>query len=394
MIAYVSQAFPIATETFTYDEVRALVREGCDVRVHALRRGAPLGWDVSDIAVAVLPQSPLSLAVATLRAAVAHPTRFVRALGWALEAGVGARGASLRVRLANLAALPRGTALAASPGVSLFHAQFANEAATAAMIAAHLTGAPFSFRSHTSPTPRLLATKLRRAVLVLAISDHDRDVLLQSYPEARVEVARLGVAVPDERPSRDAQLIVSVGSLIEKKGHHNLVAACCLLADRGVPFRCEILGEGWMRDRLAAQIVDEGLADRVVLRGHVDRAETLDLLGRAAVATLAPVPSPTEGEDGIPVALIEALARGAAVVSTRISGIPELVVDGRTGLLVAPNDVLALADALERVLRDPALARRLGDAGRAHVAAEYDPEQCFGRAARLLGEAARDRVGQ
>jgi colanic acid/amylovoran biosynthesis glycosyltransferase len=392
MIAYVTQAFPVATETFTYDEVRGLLSHGRDVRVHALRRAGPLDWDVSEIPFVILPQSPVPLAVATVRAAVAHPARFLRSLAWALQAGVGARGASLRGRLANLAALPRGAALAAASDASLFHAQFANEAATAAMIAAHLTGARFSFRSHTSPSPRLLATKLHRAALVLAISEHDRGVLLQSEPRARVEVSRLGVAVPTDQPLRERQLIVSVGSLIEKKGHHNLVAACRVLAERGVPFRCEILGEGWMRNRLAAQIADAGLGDRVVLRGHLDRAETLDLLARATVATLAPVPSSTEGDDGIPVALIEALARGTAVVSSRISGIPELVVDGRTGLLVQPNDVSALADAMERLLGDPALARRLGDAGRVHVASEYDPEQCFGRAARLLGDAAGDRV--
>jgi colanic acid/amylovoran biosynthesis glycosyltransferase len=390
MIAYVSQAFPVATETFTYDEVRALVRSGRNMRVHTLRPGSPLDWDVSEIPIVILPQSPLSLAAVTARAAIVHPARFLGALAWVLQAAVGARGSSLRARLANLAALPRGAALAASPGISLFHAQFANEAATAAMIAAHLTGARFSFRSHTSPGPRLLATKLRRAVLVLAISEHDRAILLRSEPRARVVVSRLGVAVPRDQPPREPHLIVSVGSLIEKKGHHNLVAACHMLAKRGVPFRCEILGEGWMRERLAAQITDAGLADRVVLRGHLGRPETLDLLARATVATLAPVASPTEGEDGIPVALIEALARGTAVVSSRISGIPELVVDCQTGLLVPPNDVSALADALERILRDPGLAHQLGEAGRARVSAEYDPEQCFGQAAQLLSEAAGD----
>lgn len=385
MIAYVSQAFPVGTETFTYDEVHALRGNGLDVRVYSLTVGAELNWDVSEIPVVTLPQSFATLAAASARAAIAHPLRFARGLAWALAAAW--RGSS-RQRFANLAALPRGAFLARSSGASLFHAQFANEAATAAMIAAHLSGARFSFRSHTSPSPRLLTTKLRRASLVLAISEYDRSALLQREPRARVEIARLGVAIPEGESEREPGLIVSVGSLIEKKGHQNLVAACAELAANDVAFRCEILGGGWMRERLEAQIEEADIGDRVVLRGHVRHPETLDLLARASVATLAPVTSAIEGEDGIPVALIEALARGTAVVSTRISGIPELVIDGETGLVVPPNDVAALADALRSVLDDPVLARRLGDAGRARVAAEYDPGECFGRAADLLADAA------
>ncbi len=364
MIAFVSQRFPVGTETFTYDEVEGLRRNGLDVTVFSLRPGEPLGWPVG--AVRVLP-SPAVCLGAVAYWLLRRPLRVVRALAW------------LRPSLASLAALPRGAWLARVPDVELYHAQFAFEAATAALIAAHLSRRPFSFRSHTGPRAPALRSKLRHAAIVLSISDYDRGLLLDVEPKAHVEVARLGVRIPPPPSAADPGLVVAVGSLIEKKGHAVLLSAVALLAERGVDVRCEIVGEGPERAAL------ERLAGpRATLRGQLGREETQALLARAEVCVLASVHSAREGEDGIPVSLMEALAFGKPVVASGLSGIPELVRDGETGLLVPPGDVAALADALERLLRDPELRRRLGEAGRSLVAELYAEDARAARAAELL----------
>jgi glycosyltransferase involved in cell wall biosynthesis len=387
VIAYLSQAFPKGTETFTYDEVRALADRGLAVRVYSFRAGDELGWPLDGIDVRTISLARSLAALA--RAAVRHPLRLLQAAGWVV-AGRFLRPPTRRERLATLAALPRGALLALEPGIDLYHAQFANETATAALVAAHLTGRPFSFRSHTAPNPQLLERKLARAAVVLAISEDDRRRLLERAPEGRIELARLGVEAPeDPGPNDRPPLIAAVGSLIEKKGHHVLVEACALLAARGVVFTCEIAGKGPLRGELQRRIEAAGLADRVVLRGHLPRPETLALLGRARIAALASVPSAAEGEDGIPIALVEALARATPAVATALAGIPELVVDGETGLLVEPGDAEGLADALQRLLGDRQLARTLGAAGRQKVVLEYDPDACFGCAAELLRGAMR-----
>jgi glycosyltransferase involved in cell wall biosynthesis len=389
VIAYVSQRFPAATETFTYDEVRALGQAGLDVRVFSFRPAlAGPSWSTDDVELTVLPGRPGPYLRALGRWALRRPRRLLRAASWVVF-GPFVRRPTWRERLAALAALPRGAVLAGIADAQLFHAQFANEAATAALVAGHLSGRPFSFRSHTAPNPQLLRTKLERAAVVLSISDYDARLLRATAPDARVEVARLGVAVPASEYERDPGLVVSVGSLIEKKGHHVLVDACAILARDGVRFRCEIVGEGWKHAELARRVAAASLEGRVVLRGALPRDETLALLGRANVAVLASVPSSSEGEDGIPVALMEAMALATPAVGTALSGIPELIRDGATGLVVPPGDAPALAAALRALLEDPALTRRLGEAGRETIRAEYDPKRVFARAAEILAAAAR-----
>ena len=244
MIAYLSQRFPAATETFTYDEVVALATAGLPVEVVSFRPGEPLGWSLDGVAVETLPS-------------LGSP-RYVRALGWwlvrrpqrvllatALVLGAQAcRGVGRRERVARLAALPRGAELARRPGVTLYHAQFAESAATAALVASLLSDRPFSFRSHTAPRPDLLRAKLARAAVVLSISEHDRARLLAVETGARVELARLGVAVADTAPpgGRDQALVAAVGSLIEKKGHHVLIEAVGRLREQGLAVRLKEWG--------------------------------------------------------------------------------------------------------------------------------------------------------
>ena len=186
---------------------------------------------------------------------------------------------------------------------------------------------------------------------------------------------------------------MSVASLEPYKGHSDLLRACALLAARGVAFRLLLVGDGVERARLEALARDLGLGDAVTFLGRRPRPAVRQLLAEADLFALASVTTASGKKEGIPVALMEALASGVPAVATDVSGVHELVVDGATGLLVPERDPEALADALEALARDPALCKRLGRAGRAKVLKEYDLTRNVRRLHALMAAAAGGRRG-
>jgi glycosyltransferase involved in cell wall biosynthesis len=174
------------------------------------------------------------------------------------------------------------------------------------------------------------------------------------------------------RPPPDPPLRLLAVALCEKKGLDTLVDACALLRDRGVAFGLRIFGDGPERAALEARAAAHGLAELVHFGGGVPQEEIAREM-RACHAFVLPCRRDRNGDmDGIPTVFMEAMATGRPVVSCAISGIPELVRDGETGLIVPPNDPGALADALARLAADPGLAARLGVGARALVERQHD----------------------
>jgi glycosyltransferase involved in cell wall biosynthesis len=162
-------------------------------------------------------------------------------------------------------------------------------------------------------------------------------------------------------------LIVAIGRLIAKKGFANLIRACALLVERGRSFQCEIFGEGSLENQLRGQIEQLGLKELVQLPGAKPQHELRERLAAANVFALPSVPEAEGGMDNLPTVIMEAMATGLPVVSTRIGGIPEMVIDDETGFLVEPGNVVALADAIEKVTNDRSLGQKLGQAGHERV---------------------------
>jgi colanic acid/amylovoran biosynthesis glycosyltransferase len=179
---------------------------------------------------------------------------------------------------------------------------------------------------------------------------------------------------PDQPP-----LVLAVGRLVEKKGFDVLVGACELLRRDGVRFRCLIVGKGELADELQGMISALDLERHVELAGPLPRESLLDLFRRASVVAAPCVVGGDGNRDGLPTVLTEAMALKVPVVATPVTGIPELVEDDRTGLIVPERDPAALAAAVRRLLEDTDAARRLAEAGRERVERDFDLHVNVGR---------------
>jgi len=385
--------WPKLSETFILEEVLALERHGVALRLYALagptdalthpavaRVRAPL---------TCVPQSPrghwAEFAVRHLRVAAAAPLAYLRALAFAVRRG--RRALHDFVQAGWLAVQLR------DDGIGHLHTHFISTPADVADLVSQLTTLPFSISAHAKDIylsdPADLRRKLQAARFTVTCTEFNRRTLASIAPRARVHRMYHGVDQGQFHPRRRAgtdapPVILSVGRLREKKGLDTLIDACRVLRDRGQAFRCEIVGYGEEHDRLQARIARQGLTGAVCLVGKLPREQVIESYARAAVY-VQPSRIAADGDrDGIPNVLLEAMAMGLPVVASNVSGIPELVGGGHNGLLVEPDDPLALADAITRLLREPRLCAELGPNARETVTEAFDNDHNVQLLCRLL----------
>lgn len=368
-IAVLVSRFPLVTETFILREIIELERLGQPVRLVPMIRENP--------AVVHEAARPWLERALFTRWRIRVPWRTIPLL-LRLLAGTITRPATF---LRTLALFPKAVWLARQlerEGIAHLHAHFATHPATMALIISSLTGIPFSFTVHAHDIQldrSLLRWKLREARFVRSISEYNRRFLEQLYPEARgkIDVIHAGVPLPaDVRPLPAEPRILCVAAHKPYKGLPVLIEACRILRREGVAFHCDVVGDGPMRTSLEAMNHD-GV---VTLLGPRNENEVARMMDEAMMFVLPSIIAPDGQMEGIPVALMEALAHGRPTVTTRISGIPELVRDGENGLLVAPGDPLALARAMRTVLEDHEQARAMGASGREAVRREFELSRC------------------
>jgi glycosyltransferase involved in cell wall biosynthesis len=393
VVLYIVSRFPAVTETFVVNEWLAL-SERFRMQLVALRRtrAAPVHPETARVMPhARFAGAPRRGAVAAHLACLARrPRTYLSVLAAVLRGALRfslVEAAKETVVFLQAVAVAR---TAAREGVDHVHAHFASHAATAAWIVHRLTGIPFSFTAHANDlfvAPVLLDRKSADARFVIAISEYNRRVLVERCPSARrLEVVHCGVdsqrygwhGIGDRDPDR----AVCVASLFEKKGHEHLIDALALLAERRPGMVLELVGDGPERERILQRARERGVAERVSLLGARSSEEVRATLAGAGVFALPSVRLPSGRMEGIPVALMEAMASGVPVVATRLSGIPELVQDGVTGLLVEPRDPHGLAAAMARVVEDDALAAELALRARELVERSFS----LTREARRLGD--------
>ncbi len=385
-IAYLFVAYPTLHKTFVDREILILREMGVDVPIYSLHwRKVKLSAYQAELKKTITYLNPVKrwvLREANLRMFLLHPWIYLSTLVGLLALP----HPNLRKRLFSLNNFLQGAYLAwvlrKNPPDHI-HAHFLNESATEARIASRLLGIPYSVEVHASTelfvSPFQIPEKLAEAKFIATCTRYNKDYLgkMDRRLGPKTRVIYHGLDANKYRRTRNPQpgrpVILGVGQLKERKGYEVLVEACALLKQRGLDFECRIVGEGQKRPALEQQIARLGLKDLVILCGALDQEEVIQQYEQAAVFTLPVVMAKDGDRDGIPNVLLEAMAMETPVVSTRHQAITELIDDEVNGLLVPPGDAPALADALQRILAEPALAGSLRRAGRQTVLENFDP---------------------
>ena len=341
-VAYILNVFPKLSETFIAGELAELLRRGIDARVLSLRRpDDPAGLRSGD-ASAVMPSITY------------EPDRF--------------------------------RAILRDFQPQLVHAHFATQAAAAARQWAVECAVPFTFTAHGYDIyrrpPADFADRAASAAAVVTVSEANARYMVGTLGVARSHIHVIGCGVdldrfcPGGEPA-EPPTIVCVARLRPVKNLTLLLEACAILRARSVRFRCVIIGEGDARVELEALRDRLGQTAIVDLPGSADQREVLSRWRVAAVATL------TSHSEGMPVSLMEAAACSVPAVATAVGGVPELIEDGVTGVVVPPGDATSLAGALERLLRDAALRTKMGDAARQRAEREFSRRRQVSRLVNL-----------
>jgi colanic acid/amylovoran biosynthesis glycosyltransferase len=387
-IAYIAQTFPALTQTFVYREIQALQKQGFEVMTSAIWKPkvAALSEESRhwvEQSLYVFPLSWSKFIWAHLSTFLKYPGRYIKTLAFIFTQ----RGESTKKRLRTLGHFWEAISLVPAfekRHVAHIHAHFTINAATIALVLSRVLDISFSFTAHNIFfTDRiLLREKVRQARFIVAISEFSKQRLLQlTASEAQAEKVHIihcglspeNFAPPDAKLENEAPLLLFVAQLAERKGAPFLIEACKILKAREIPFHCVVVGGGEIKKQQLASLVTAcALQDTVELTGALPQEELRPYLDRTDIFVLPCITASDGDMDGIPVSLMEAMAMEIPPVSTYVSGIPELIEDGQSGLLVPEKDATALADALQALIQDKALRLRLGKHARQKVVQDFD----------------------
>ncbi|MEO5658392.1 MAG: glycosyltransferase family 4 protein [Polaromonas sp.] len=411
-VAYVMNGFPRLSETFIAHEIHQLERLGLALRLYAVKdeREAMVHPVVASIRAPLRYLPPASSLSGTtlarwlagnlgafwrahVQVAARHPLRWAGALASALKLAWRHRSRDeqgrTRLRKVFVKEFLQAGVIAADVmkrgDVGHLHGHFCHGVATITWFASRMTGISYSFTAHAKDIYQpdlnpgtLLERKMAGARFVATCTCANAQVLRARHPRpCEVHAIYHGLDTdwfaPPARQAGTPPLILSVGRFVEKKGFDQLIEACARLRDAGVAFACIIVGErGSAYESIRCLIDERHLGGHVTLSDAMTQDKLRAIYARAQVFAL-PCQVMEDGDrDGFPNVLAESMAMGVPVVSTCISGIPELIDDGVHGLLVEPRDPSALADALKRVLLDDVLHARLARGGRQRICERFD----------------------
>jgi glycosyltransferase involved in cell wall biosynthesis len=393
-VGYVVRKFPVLSETFILNEILALEAMGLNVEIFSLAptRDPRFHEGVCRLKASVHyvpgPEDKRSLLRYARRLAARNPTRYRRQLVDVLSTG----RPKLLWRFLQASWVAE---RARRTGVGHLHAHFANRSTTVAQQASKLLRIPFSFTAHAFDIYRgadheVIARKMADARFTVTVSEYNVQFLksLTNGHPVRVELVRNGIDMsrfaPPRCPPTGPFTIISVARFVEKKGLPILIDACRILRDRGLDFRCEIIGKGELRYPLECQVRDSNLGGCVRLLEPLPQQEIVRHYQDAHLLALPCIVGQDGNRDGLPVSIIEALACGLPVISTPVTGIPEAVRHGVNGLIVPEGDATSLANAIERVMRDTDLYMGLRSAARPSVVQDFDQAKTAAKLYELL----------
>jgi glycosyltransferase involved in cell wall biosynthesis len=383
-LAYLVSQYPAINHTYILDEVRGLREQGIEVETISVKapdrpRAALSEVERAEAAATfyIVPSGFTGLLPAHVRTLLGRPFAYLGGLVFALRMSRLCPVEAARWLRFFLQAVVLGERMRRR-GLNRLHVHYSS---SVGLLTARIFPVKVSHTMHGSaefqnPEVFRLREKVRGADFVCAISNYGKSQLMLFSDRRdwdKFEVTRLGVDTacfsPRESPQRTPGApfeLMSVGQLAPAKGQHLLIAALSILKERGRMVRLRLVGDGPMRKHLEADAVHLGLDREVVFEGYRNNVELVALYALADAYVMASF------AEGTPVVLMEAMAMGIPCISSRITGVPELIEDGVSGLLVAPADEHGLAAAVERLMDDEILRRSMGAAARERIVEQYD----------------------
>jgi glycosyltransferase involved in cell wall biosynthesis len=384
-IAYIMGEFPYLTTTFINREILEVERNEIDLILISIRPPVPfeMSPEVNRLAKNtkyILPVIWYKFLLTNLYFMVTHTKDYFSTLFYLLTRPHD----SLRLRaktLLHFAEGIRATELLTSERPKHIHAHFADRAAIVALVASRIMKIPYSVTAHANDiyvSSVMLSEKIKNAKFAVTCTAYNKEYLERKTGQEvkliyhGIDLTKKKTVLPRKLNKNRIPLILSVGQLNEKKGFSYLVEACASLKSKGINFRCEIIGKGPNEKDLVKMIDKLVLNNSVKLCGALSNNEVMARYAQADIFVLPCVVASDQGRDGIPNVIIEAMANQLPVISTRISGIPEVVEHNVNGLLVPPNDSEALAVAIAGLLDKHQLRKQLGKKGRLVVEQNFD----------------------
>ncbi|WP_027181574.1 glycosyltransferase [Oleidesulfovibrio alaskensis] len=408
VLGFVLKGYPRISETFIANEIRLLEEQGLSIRIFSMR--APRESFSHDSVRAIraqvtyLPESMLRglpvLLRHTLRRLLRDPAAFRRAASLWLARRKGTEKLHTWAKHFMQACCLADAAEHNGPHIGHLHAHFAHTPASVALYAAELLRIPFSFTAHakdiyTQP-PQRLKFKLDRAAFAVTCTGYNKQHLDGMGSRTPVHTVYHGIDLGLFNPAActppvpPPYTVMTVARFVEKKGLGIVAQALGLLRGQGLDVRWLLVGDGnaKARRKLAAQIRQAGMQDHVTMTGTLTHTQVLEQYNGVHAFALGCLLAKNGDRDGIPNVIAEAMALGVPVAATGVSGIPELIIHGRTGMLAPPDDAAALADALRPLLTDTALRQKITQAARSHVEAVFDSTKQTACLARIFADTA------
>ncbi len=402
-IGILLKTFPKVSETFILNEILALEAGGFELEILSLRQPSEPSFHsyTKSVKARVTYVSGDSLsgryetARRHARLFAKNPIRYFKTF-WHLLRCADIHRFGEFIQAGSLSAIMDNFNLAH------LHAHYANEPAGVAEFIHIFTGMSFSISTHAKDiylsSPKSLRQKMNRSSFVVTCTEYNRNYL-RSVAGGHTPVSRVyhGLVIDKFAPDRDGPknsskinpspiTILSVGRFRKKKGFATLIQACRLLKDEGVDFQCNLVGYGPEKESIEQLIQGGSLKDRVHLKGKMMQEELVGLYNKADMFVL-PCQVDNDGDrDGIPNVIMEAMAMEIPVISTTVSGIPELIDHEKNGVLVPPKDPLSLMLAIKRLIDQPSLRKKLGAAGRQKIIESFDADHHIEHLKTMLAE--------
>ena len=377
-IGYVVKRYPRFSETFIVNEVLAHERAGWNIHIFSLLPPCDAHFQENI--------SRVRAPVTYLPAEKPKGSILWRSLRDSLQRFAQANDALARAESVTAQEVNQSIALARHVGelrIEHLHAHFVTSAATVARLASQIAGTRYTLTAHAKDIFHAdvkkseLGEKIADSCAVVTVSDFNVNHLKSQFSQHAAKISRVynGLNLRDFpfNASQDRRpCIVAVGRLVEKKGFADLIEACALLAKRGQKFTCHIVGDGPLRSQLERQIADHDILDVVQLVGAVPQHEVIQLVQQAALLA-APCVTAVDGDrDGLPTVVLEAMAVGTTCVGTDVTGLPEVLRDGETGLVAPPGNTSVLAAKISKLLETREIRNHIAANARALIERHFD----------------------